>query len=52
MNLFLSIAILVILLLVVFFVARFLLKLAGWMIGCVLTALVALGILVIVLVIV
>ncbi len=47
MELILSIIGLVILLVIVFAVARFLLKLAGWVIGCVLTALVAAGILVI-----
>jgi|GEM_PF-3460349 hypothetical protein len=47
MDLFLSIAGLVILLIVVFIIARFVLKLAGTVIGCVMTALVALGILVI-----
>ncbi len=47
MELFLSIAGLVILLIVVFIIARFVLKLAGTVIGCVMTALVALGILVI-----
>lgn len=48
MNLFISIVGLVILLIVVFIIARFVLKLAGAAIGCVMTALVALGILAIV----
>lgn len=47
MDLFLSIAGLVIVLVIVFVIARFVLKLAGQVIGCVMTALVAIGILVI-----
>jgi hypothetical protein len=47
-DLFSSIVILVIVLVVVFIIARFVLRLAGQVIGCVMTALVALGILAIV----
>lgn len=47
MELFSSIVILALVLIVVFIIARFVLKLAGQVIGCVLTALVALGIVVI-----
>lgn len=50
MELILSIIGLVILLFVVFAIARFILKLTGQVIGCVLTALVALGILAILLI--
>ena len=48
MDLILSIAGLVIILIIVFIIARFLLKLAGNVIGCLMTALVAAGILAIV----
>ena len=49
MDLFLSIAGLVIVLVIVFVIARFVLKLAGQVIGCVMTALIAIGIVVILL---
>jgi hypothetical protein len=48
LGIFPSIVILALILIVVFIVARFVLKLAGQVIGCVMTALVALGILAIV----
>lgn len=47
MEVFSSIVILALVLIVVFFIARFVLKLAGQVIGCVMTAIVALGIVVI-----
>ncbi|MGD2048456.1 MAG: hypothetical protein PVH03_03135 [Chloroflexota bacterium] len=47
MELFSSIVVLALVLIVVFIIARFVLKLAGQVIGCVMTALVALGIVVI-----
>jgi hypothetical protein len=46
-ELFSSIVVLALVLIVVFIIARFVLKLAGQVIGCVMTALVALGIVVI-----